>query len=104
MSFVQFDHGSIVRTSTGRDEPRMIRLVIGNPLIMQEMAKGVPDTGSYAPVTVLVDVDVRCCGLGWHRFLVDRRQQQPVCDRPNGLPGALFIGLLCFVTRAELLP
>jgi len=33
----------------------MIRFVIGNPLIMREMAKHVPDAGSYAPVTVLVD-------------------------------------------------
>jgi uncharacterized protein (DUF302 family) len=33
----------------------MVRLVIGNPLIMKEMAKHVPDAGSYAPVTVLVD-------------------------------------------------
>jgi hypothetical protein len=28
---------------------------MGNPLIMMEMAKHVPDAGSYAPVTVLVD-------------------------------------------------
>jgi uncharacterized protein (DUF302 family) len=55
MSFVQFDHGAVVRKATGRDTPRMVRLVIGNPLIMQEMAKRVPDAGSYAPVTVLVD-------------------------------------------------
>src|SRR6201993_3615985 len=55
MSFVQFDHGAIVRKATGRDKPRMVRLVIGNPLIMQEMAKLVPDAGSYAPVTVLID-------------------------------------------------
>ena len=55
MSFVQFDHGAIVRKETGRETPRMIRLVIGNPLIMKEMAKHVPDAGSYAPVTVLVD-------------------------------------------------
>jgi hypothetical protein len=33
----------------------MVRLIMGNPLIMQEMAKRVPDAGSYAPVTVLVD-------------------------------------------------
>jgi uncharacterized protein (DUF302 family) len=32
-----------------------VRLVIGNPLVMKEMAKHVPDAGSYAPVTVLVD-------------------------------------------------
>src|ERR1700756_1447576 len=55
MSFVQFDHSAIVRKVAGRDKPRMVRLVIGNPLIMQEMAKHVPDAGSYAPVTVLVD-------------------------------------------------
>jgi len=55
MSFVQFDHGAIVRKATGRDKPRMVRLVIGNPLIMQEMAKHVPDAGSYAPVTVFID-------------------------------------------------
>ncbi len=30
-------------------------MLIGNPLIMKEMAKHVPDAGSYAPVTVLVD-------------------------------------------------
>jgi uncharacterized protein (DUF302 family) len=33
----------------------MVRLVIGDPLVMKEMAKHVPDAGSYAPVTVLVD-------------------------------------------------
>src|SRR6201981_330211 len=61
MSFVQFDHGAIIRKATGRDKPRMVRLVIGNPLIMQEMAKHVPDAGSYAPVTVLIDE--RCDGV-----------------------------------------
>jgi uncharacterized protein (DUF302 family) len=55
MSFVQFDHGAILRKGMGRETPRMIRLVIGNPLIMKEMAKHVPDAGSYAPLTVLVD-------------------------------------------------
>src|SRR5712691_11227473 len=55
MLFAEFDHGAIVRKETGRDTPRMIRFVIGNPLIMKEMVKHVPDAGSYAPVTVLVD-------------------------------------------------
>src|SRR5437667_9192831 len=55
MLFVEFDHGAIVRKETGRDTPRMIRFVIGNPLIMKEMAKRVPDAGSYAPVTILID-------------------------------------------------
>src|SRR2546426_7478165 len=39
MLFVEFDHGAIVRKETGRDTPRMIRFVIGNPLIMKEMVK-----------------------------------------------------------------
>jgi uncharacterized protein (DUF302 family) len=55
MLFMSLDHGAVVRKETGRDIPRIIRFVIGNPLIMTEMAKHVPDAGSYAPVTVLVD-------------------------------------------------
>ena len=55
MLFVEFDHGMILRKGTDRHTTRIIRLVIGNPLIMKEMAKHVPDAGSYAPVTVLVD-------------------------------------------------
>ena len=55
MLFAEFDHGAILRKGTGRDTPRMIRFVIGNPLIMKEMAKQVPDAGSYAPVTILID-------------------------------------------------
>ena len=55
MLFMQLDHGAILRKETGREAPKMIRFVIGNPLIMKEMVKHVPDAGSYAPVTVLVD-------------------------------------------------
>jgi uncharacterized protein (DUF302 family) len=55
MLFVQFDHGGVVRKGTGRDSPRIVRFVIGNPLIMKQMAQHVPDAGSYAPVTVLID-------------------------------------------------
>ena len=55
MLFVAFDHGAIISKTTGREKSRIIRFVIGNPLIMKEMAKHVPDAGSYAPVTILVD-------------------------------------------------
>jgi uncharacterized protein (DUF302 family) len=55
MLFMQLDQGAVLRKETGRDTPRIVRLLIGNPLIMKEMAKYVPDAGSYAPVTVLVD-------------------------------------------------
>ena len=55
MLFLEFDHGAVVRKETGLDRPKIVRLVIGNPLVMKEMAKHVPEAGSYAPVTVLVD-------------------------------------------------
>ena len=55
MLFMQLDQGAVVQKETGQDTPRIIRLLIGNPLIMKEMAKHVPDAGSYAPITVLVD-------------------------------------------------
>jgi len=55
MLFMRLDQGAVVQKETGQDTPRIIRLLIGNPLIMKEMAKHVPDAGSYAPVTVLVD-------------------------------------------------
>jgi len=32
-----------------------LRIVAGNPLIMKEMVKHVPDAGSYAPVTILIE-------------------------------------------------
>jgi uncharacterized protein (DUF302 family) len=55
MLFLEFDHGAVIRKETGLDKPKIVRLVIGNPLVMKEMAKHVPDAGSYEPVTVLVD-------------------------------------------------
>jgi uncharacterized protein (DUF302 family) len=55
MLFLEFDHGAVVRKETGLAKPKIMRLLIGNPLVMKEMAKHVPDAGSYAPVTVLVD-------------------------------------------------
>ncbi len=68
MLFVEFDHGAVVRKGTGGATPRMIRFVIGNPLIMREMAKHVPDAGSYAPVTVLVDERVDGVHLSYDRM------------------------------------
>ena len=55
MTFMELDHGAILRKETGKGSPKIIRFIIGNPLIMKEMAKHVPDAGSYAPVTILVD-------------------------------------------------
>ena len=55
MMFLELDHGAVLRKETGLDKPKMVRFVIGNPLIMREMVKHVPDAGSYAPVTILID-------------------------------------------------
>jgi uncharacterized protein (DUF302 family) len=54
MLFLELDHGAVLRKESGLNTPKSVRLVIGNPLIMKEMAKHVPDAGSYAPVTILV--------------------------------------------------
>ncbi len=55
MMFMELDHGAILRKESRLDTPKIVRFVIGNPLIMKEMAKHVPDAGSYAPVTILID-------------------------------------------------
>ena len=54
MEFVRFDAGEVLRKEGGGQGPKILRLVVGNPLIMKEMAKTVPDAASYAPVTILV--------------------------------------------------
>jgi uncharacterized protein (DUF302 family) len=55
MEFARFDLGEILRKESGSDHPRILRLVAGNPLIMKKMVEQVPDAGSYAPVTILID-------------------------------------------------
>jgi hypothetical protein len=55
MEFVRYDAGEVLRKEPGGRSPRILRLVVGNPLIMKEMAKLVPDAAAYAPVTILVD-------------------------------------------------
>ena len=55
MEFARFDAGEVLRKERGGQGPKILRLVIGNPLIMKEMAKTVPDAAAYAPITILVD-------------------------------------------------
>ncbi len=59
MEFLRFDHGQFLKKAQTAAAPvaplRIVRFVIGNPLIMMSMAKHVHDAGSYAPVTLLVD-------------------------------------------------
>lgn len=55
MEFIRFDLGEVLRKESGTSTPRILRIVAGNPLIMKEMVKHVPDAGSYAPVTILIE-------------------------------------------------
>jgi uncharacterized protein (DUF302 family) len=55
MEFSRFDLGAILRKERGTEKPRILRYVVGNPLIMKKMVERVVDAGSYAPVTILVD-------------------------------------------------
>ena len=55
MEFARFDLGEVLRKENGGSTPKLLRIVAGNPLIMKEMVKHVPDAGSYAPVTILID-------------------------------------------------
>src|ERR1700726_2565903 len=54
MEFLRLDAGAAVRTEGGPEGSRILRLLVGNPLIMSQMAKHVPDAAAYAPVTILV--------------------------------------------------
>jgi uncharacterized protein (DUF302 family) len=55
MEFARFDLGEVLRKESGAATPKSLRLVVGNPLIMKQMVRVVPDAGSYAPVTILID-------------------------------------------------
>ena len=55
MEFARFDIGDVLRKERGGQGPKSLRFLVGNPLIMKEMVKTVPDAASYAPVTILVD-------------------------------------------------
>src|SRR6516162_2471608 len=54
MEFTRFDQGAVLRKEDD-NAPRVLRLLIGNPLTMRKMVKHVHDAGSYAPVTILID-------------------------------------------------
>jgi hypothetical protein len=46
MEFMRLDHGAVLAKSGVDSDPKNVRLIIGNPLIMQSMARLVPDAGS----------------------------------------------------------
>ena len=55
MEFMRLDLGAVLAKAGVGGNPKSVRIIMGNPLIMQSMVRLVPDAGSYAPVTVLID-------------------------------------------------
>lgn len=55
MEFTRFNLGEIIRKERGPGSPKILRLVVGNPLIMKQMADHVHAVASYAPVNILID-------------------------------------------------
>lgn len=55
MEFARFDLGEVLRNKPGTEARKAMRFVVGNPVIMSRMVEHVPDAGSYAPVTILID-------------------------------------------------
>jgi uncharacterized protein (DUF302 family) len=55
MEFVRLDMGEVLRKPPAAKVSPNLRLLVGNPIIMRQMAEHVPDAASYAPVTILID-------------------------------------------------
>jgi uncharacterized protein (DUF302 family) len=55
MEFARMDLGAVLRKKNGTAALNSMRFIVGNPVIMSRMLQQVPDAGSYAPVTVLID-------------------------------------------------
>ena len=55
MEFVRFNLGDVLMKRFGTQAGKSIRVVVGNPVTMSSMTRHVPDAGSYAPVTILID-------------------------------------------------
>jgi uncharacterized protein (DUF302 family) len=54
MEFYRFDSGEVLGKGQGAKKTKLMRFLIGNPVIMSRMAKTVPEAAAYAPVTILV--------------------------------------------------
>jgi hypothetical protein len=58
MRFLQLDLDTAFAhdpQATGRAGRRLVRLIAGNPVTMGEMTRHLPDAGSYAPITILLE-------------------------------------------------
>ena len=58
MLFLQLDLDAALALdphATGQAGRRLVRLIAGNPVTMEQMTRHVTDAGSYAPVTILLE-------------------------------------------------
>ncbi len=55
MEFTRMDLGAVLHKRNGAAARQSLRFVVGNPVTMSAMVQHVPDAGSYAPVTILID-------------------------------------------------
>jgi uncharacterized protein (DUF302 family) len=55
MEFTRMDLGRVLQKRNGARARQSLRFVVGNPVTMSAMVQHVPDAGSYAPVTILID-------------------------------------------------
>src|ERR1700722_20543590 len=54
MEFMRLDVGAVLAKAHPERNPKSIRLIMGNPLIMESMARLFPAAAAYAPGTVLI--------------------------------------------------
>jgi hypothetical protein len=89
MEVARYDHGAVLRKERGGEGPKTLRLLIGNPLIMKEMARVVPDAASHAPTTILVDERATACTCPTTRWRAARALRQPGCPWSVGNRSAI---------------
>ena len=68
MEFTRMDLGAVLRKRNGQGAGQSLRLIVGNPVTMSAMVQYVPDAGSYAPVTILIDQRVDGVHLSYDRM------------------------------------
>jgi hypothetical protein len=56
MRFLHLDLDTVLTLDPQADQAgrRLVRLIAGNPVTMGQMTRHLPDAGSYAPVTILI--------------------------------------------------
>ncbi|MBB5061799.1 DUF302 domain-containing protein [Granulicella mallensis] len=78
MEFLRLDLGAAMqRDPSVQQSHRMVRIIAGNPLIMNDMARHILEAGSYAPITILV---FERNGLVHLRYDTMRSHLAPYCN------------------------